>query len=112
MRYSLEASRQVETIGLRTVYRIVRKLEDDQNEITAVTLPSHPDRYELTPKSPNTHHHHFHCAPTATDSTTCRWVPGAAQEVCCRTASCCTEHELTLKGLCSCLRLTLDLNPP
>ena len=40
-----EASRQVETIGLRTVYRIVRKLEDE-DEITAVTLPSHPDRYE------------------------------------------------------------------
>ena len=92
-----EASRQVKTIGLRTVYRIVRKLEDE-DEITAVTLPSHPDRYEPSEVA-NKHHHHFHCTncDRLYDVDGC---PGRLKSLL-PDGFVLTEHELTLKGLCA-----------
>ena len=92
-----EASRQVETIGLRTVYRIVRKLEDE-DEITAVTLPSHPDRYEPSEVAKK-HHHHFHCTncDRLFDVDGC---PGRLKSLL-PDGFVLTEHELTLKGLCA-----------
>ena len=53
------ASKVVDTLGLRTVYRVIRKLEED-GEIASVVVPGQPDRYELASVAA-THHHHFHC---------------------------------------------------
>ncbi|MHC5027589.1 MAG: Fur family transcriptional regulator [Planctomycetota bacterium] len=47
------------TLGLRTVYRAVRRLEED-GVIARVMIPGQPDRYELA-KIAAKHHHHFHC---------------------------------------------------
>ncbi|TVQ33182.1 MAG: transcriptional repressor [Phycisphaeraceae bacterium] len=54
-----EARASAPTIGLRTVYRVVRRLEEDR-EIAPVTLPGKPNRYESADVAA-THHHHFHC---------------------------------------------------
>lgn len=54
-----EAAQTVPSIGLRTVYRVVRRLQDE-NEITTVSIPGSADRYELASVAA-THHHHFHC---------------------------------------------------
>ena len=54
-----ESTKVVPTISLRTVYRVIRKLEEE-GEVTAVTLPSQPDRYESS-QAASKHHHHFHC---------------------------------------------------
>ena len=93
----IEASRQVKTLGLRTVYRIIRKLED-QNEITAVTLTSQPDRYELTSVAEH-HHHHFLCnkCDRLYDIPGC---PGRLEKML-PDGFVLQEHELTLKGLCN-----------
>jgi Fur family transcriptional regulator, ferric uptake regulator len=54
----LEAARRhVSGLGIATVYRNLRTLQDE-GEIEAVELPGEPARYEIAGK---THHHHFHC---------------------------------------------------
>jgi Fur family ferric uptake transcriptional regulator len=47
------------TIGLSTVYRTIRALEEAR-EIAAVEVPGQPPRYELAQVAAR-HHHHFHC---------------------------------------------------
>lgn len=44
-------------LGLATVYRTLRTLEEERS-IRAVALPGEPPRYEVAGKA---HHHHFHC---------------------------------------------------
>ena len=49
--------REVEGLGIATVYRNIRALED-QGWVVPVELPGEPPRYEVAGKA---HHHHFHC---------------------------------------------------
>lgn len=52
-----EARREVSRLGIATVYRSIRSLQDE-GWLAAVELPGEPARYELSGKK---HHHHFHC---------------------------------------------------
>lgn len=47
----------MEGLGIATVYRNIRALEE-QGWIVPVELPGEPPRYEVAGKA---HHHHFHC---------------------------------------------------
>jgi Fur family ferric uptake transcriptional regulator len=51
------ASKQVEGLGVATVYRTVNAFLGD-GVIEAVEIPGEPVRYERSNKG---HHHHFHC---------------------------------------------------
>lgn len=51
------ASREVENLGLATVYRNVKAMVEE-GWLQTVDLPGAPSRYELADKE---HHHHFHC---------------------------------------------------
>jgi Fur family transcriptional regulator, ferric uptake regulator len=51
------ARKHVEGLGIATVYRNIRNLQDE-GWIVAVDLPGEPSRYEVSGKG---HHHHFHC---------------------------------------------------
>lgn len=53
------ARRAVPTLGVRTVYRVMQRMEDD-GEVARVAVPGQPDRYELAVLAAS-HHHHFHC---------------------------------------------------
>lgn len=54
----LERGREeVDGLGIATVYRNIRALEE-QGRIIPVELPGEPPRYEVSGKD---HHHHFHC---------------------------------------------------
>jgi Fur family ferric uptake transcriptional regulator len=53
------AARSTENLGLSTVYRTLRRLEDE-GLIVPVTVPGEPPRYELAHVAEQ-HHHHFHC---------------------------------------------------
>jgi len=53
------ASRDVPSLGLRTVYRTIRRLQDD-GEVASVSVPGAADRYEPAHVA-SKHHHHFHC---------------------------------------------------
>jgi len=53
----IEAQRQVEGLGIATVYRNIRALIEE-GWLVPVELPGQPARYELSGKG---HHHHFHC---------------------------------------------------
>jgi Fur family ferric uptake transcriptional regulator len=53
------AVRELPTLGLSTVYRTLRSLEE-AGEIRAVAIPGQPARYELAEVASH-HHHHFHC---------------------------------------------------
>ena len=55
----LETSKIIESIGLRTIYRLIRRMQES-GEIVSVKVPSRSDRYELSSIAA-THHHHFHC---------------------------------------------------
>ena len=92
-----KSAKQVSTISLRTVYRVIRKLEEE-GEITPVTLPSHPDRYESSAVA-DKHHHHFHCTncDRLFDVDGC---PGRLKSLL-PDGFVLTEHDLTLKGLCA-----------
>ena len=51
------AQEEVRTLGIATVYRNIRALQDD-GWLETVELPGEPPRYEVAGKG---HHHHFHC---------------------------------------------------
>jgi Fur family transcriptional regulator, ferric uptake regulator len=53
------ASKRLTALGLSTVYRTLRRLEDE-GLIVPVTVPGEAPRYELAHVA-QTHHHHFHC---------------------------------------------------
>ncbi len=53
------ARRAVPTLGVRTVYRVMHRLEDEEL-VARVAIPGQPDRYELAEVAAK-HHHHFHC---------------------------------------------------
>lgn len=51
------AKQGVPGLGIATVYRNVKALQDE-GWLVAVELPGEPPRYEISGKG---HHHHFHC---------------------------------------------------
>lgn len=51
------AGEDVPTLGIATVYRNLKMLQDE-GWIVPVELPGEPPRYEVAGKE---HHHHFHC---------------------------------------------------
>ncbi len=54
----LELARgDVEGLGIATVYRNVKSLQEE-GWLATVELPGEPPRYEVAGKE---HHHHFHC---------------------------------------------------
>jgi Fur family ferric uptake transcriptional regulator len=56
-----DARREVNGLGIATVYRNIRGLIDE-HWLATVDLPGEPSRYELAAKS---HHHHFRCQQCA-----------------------------------------------
>ena len=92
-----EAAASVPSLGVRTVYRVVRRLQED-NEITTVPIPGSADRYELASVAA-THHHHFHC-------TVCNRIydvagcAGGLKKLLPEGFKL-EHHELTLSGRCS-----------
>ena len=83
-------------IGLRTVYRSIKRLLEDQL-ITRVKLTGQLDRYELATPS-DSHHHHFHCnsCDRVFDVKGC---PGRLDKML-PNGFLLEDHEITLKGLC------------
>ena len=86
----------VPSLGLRTVYRCVSRLEDE-GEVARVPILGNQDRYELASVA-DVHHHHFHCTKCdrCFDVTGCpgglsKLVPAGFKL---------QSHELTLIGLC------------
>ena len=90
------AEREVPGLGVSTVYRALRRLEDD-GDITPVNIPGQPDRYELAEVAAQ-HHHHFHCTrcDRVYDVDAC---PGNLQQML-PEGFVLEDHELTLKGVC------------
>ncbi|MDP7030452.1 MAG: transcriptional repressor [Phycisphaerales bacterium] len=91
------AIRDVPSLGLRTVYRAVRRLQE-LDEVVSVPVPGGSDRYELACIAAH-HHHHFHCTECDRyfDVNGCpgglkKLVPEGFQL---------EHHELTLSGRCN-----------
>ena len=91
------ASSTVSTLGLRTVYRVVRRLQDE-GKIASVSVPGRSDRYEMASIA-SKHHHHFHC--TACDRFfDLEGCPGGLKKLLPQGFKL-QNHELTLSGLCA-----------
>ena len=88
------ASRIVPTLGIATVYRQLRRLQD-AGEVRAVDLGVHDVRYEPTDRG---HHHHFLCreCEEAFDIHGC---PGGMGELAPAGFEI-EKHEITLYGRC------------
>lgn len=91
------ARESVPSLGQRTVYRVIRKFEDE-GVLSAVQIPGEADRYELA-EIAATHHHHFHCktCDRVYDVEGCvgnlnSMVPDGFVI---------SDHELTLRGVCA-----------
>lgn len=90
-----EARREVEGIGLATVYRAVKALVDE-GAVVPVALPGEPPRYELAGA---VHHHHFRCG--ACDRVfELDGCPGGIAALVPRGFEL-ERHELTLYGRCN-----------
>ena len=91
------ACARVPSIGLRTVYRVVRRLQEEK-EITTVSVPGGADRYELSSIAA-IHHHHFHCSvcDRIFDISGCA---GGLQKLLPKGFQL-EHHELTLSGRCA-----------
>lgn len=91
------AAKSVETLGQRTVYRAVRRLEDD-GLIARVNDPGGGERYELASVAAH-HHHHFHCTKCDRfyDVHGC---PGGLQNLL-PEGFVLEHHELMLSGCCA-----------
>ncbi len=89
------ASRIVPTLGIATVYRQLRRLQE-AGEVRVVELGVNDARYELTDR---THHHHFLCreCEEAFDISGC---PGGIEKLAPPGFEV-ERHEITLYGQCS-----------
>ena len=90
------AKSEVPSLGQRTVYRIVRRMEED-GVVVPVAVSGQSDRYELAEIAAS-HHHHFHC-------TVCDRmfdVDGCVGKLAGLLPEGFTleDHELTLRGRC------------
>lgn len=65
----------VPSLGLRTVFRVIRRLESN-GDVSSIRVPGHGSRYEPAGVAA-THHHHFHC--TACDRVFD--IPGCTQDL-------------------------------
>ena len=92
-----EASKQVSTLGIRTVYRVVRRFQED-GEVANVPVPGGNDRYELASVA-SVHHHHFHC--TACDRFFDIHGCAGGLEALVPKGFKLQHHDLTLSGLCA-----------
>ncbi len=90
------AQAEVDKIGIATVYRTVRLLEES-NEIRPVTLPDGEIQWESSDRG---HHHHFLCrvCSTVTDFGGCP-VHVHAESI--PKGFVVESHELTLVGTCA-----------
>jgi Fur family ferric uptake transcriptional regulator len=103
-----EARRQVPELGIATVYRNLKGLQE-RDEIRAVELPGESPRYELASVA-SVHHHHFQCTVCGRvfDLHACRldlasMIPaGFTLE----------RHEITLYGRCAEHRSGAAVKPP
>ncbi|MAH64809.1 MAG: transcriptional repressor [Phycisphaerae bacterium] len=91
------ASDAVPSLGIRTVYRTIRRLQEDE-EVANVPVPGSADRYEPAAVASH-HHHHFHCriCDRFYDIEGCpgglsKMLPNGFQL---------ESHELTLSGRCA-----------
>ena len=90
------AKSKVPSLGQRTVYRIVRRMEKD-GVLVPVAVSGQSDRYELADIAAS-HHHHFHCTVCdrmfdvdgCVGKLTSLLPEGFTLE----------DHELTLRGRC------------
>ncbi|MCA9297424.1 MAG: transcriptional repressor [Phycisphaerales bacterium] len=90
------AREDVPELGLATVYRAIRALEE-QEEIVAIHLPGEAPRYELQEVAAR-HHHHFRCErcdrvfdlPGCADGLRSLLPPGFELH----------RHDIVLYGLC------------
>lgn len=91
------AVRAVPALGLSTVYRTLRAMED-VGVIVAVQLPGEPPRYERAEVA-GAHHHHFHCqgCDRVFDVTGC---PGGLQRMLPR-GFVLEDHSIVLEGRCA-----------
>ena len=91
-----ETLKILNSIGQRTIYRIVRKMQES-DEITIVKVPGRADRYELSIRAAK-HHHHFHCneCDKYFDIDGC---PGGLEKLVPK-GFVLTNHELVLSGIC------------
>ena len=91
------ASESIPSLGVRTVYRAVRRLQELE-EIASVSVPGQSDRYELASVA-SRHHHHFHC-------TSCdrffdiEGCPGGLERLVPEGFKL-QHHDLTLSGICA-----------
>jgi len=91
------ATKDITSLGQRTVYRAVRKLEA-AGDIVSVPVPGSADRYELA-SAASTHHHHFHC--TGCDRYfDIHGCPGGLNKLVPEGFQL-EHHDLTLSGLCA-----------
>ena len=90
------ASKDLDSLGLRTVYRAIRSLQED-GVIVSVSFPGMSDRYELASIAAK-HHHHFHCKACDRffDLHGC---PGGLNKLLPNGFKL-ENHDLTLSGLC------------
>ena len=90
------ALNEVPTLGLRTVYRVISRLLEDE-EIAPVGVPGQPARYEPASVAA-THHHHFRCeaCDKVFDVDAC---PGGLDRML-PPGFTLTGHELSLWGRC------------
>ena len=91
------ASEKVESLGQRTVYRAVRRLEED-GVIARVKDPEGGERYELASIAAK-HHHHFHCK-SCDRFYDVHGCPGGLNKLL-PEGFVLQHHELMLSGLCS-----------
>ena len=90
------ASKDAQSLGLRTVYRAVRRLQET-GELVHIPVGGGNDRYELASIA-SEHHHHFHC--TACDRYfDVHGCPGGFKDLIPQGFKL-QKHELTLSGLC------------
>lgn len=91
-----EAQGEVPQLGLSTVYRTLRWLEQ-RELIAAVQMPGEADRYELK-RVADRHHHHFHCTECSKVFDVHGCPSGLGKLV--PEGFMLTGHEITLRGLC------------
>ncbi len=90
------AVREIASIGLSTVYRTLRSLEE-AGEIRAVAIPGQPARYELS-EAASHHHHHFHCR-TCDRVYDLHGCPGGLKQLLPKGFTL-EDHTIVLSGLC------------
>lgn len=95
----LEASHQIRTLGVATVYRTLKTLQDEE-KVTQVSIAGNAPYYELAHKH---HHHHFQCETChqVMDIDDCLLDEKKLTHALKRSGLQMRAHEITLFGLCA-----------